>query len=497
MNKNKNKDKVSSVDSNTLDYYNDNMSKKAVGKLMQHANKDEGVRPITRDEYKTFSNQQKKLNNHSDNQIHSISNSTSGNNNQYTQNLNTFIRKNQTVTEKPKNTLHKNELKEKINKLKSNENIKINNKPKSVIDTYVHQNLNGQIDDIINENTIDSNTDNFNNKPNIFIDDFTPQKSNVKKIDKQRKKPKKQPSFTDVKVSDDKFNDDNYFSTLRTSRLSTSNVELDYENLPYSTMSHKNLNKKINERSKNKDKYIEDNVLKEVDKHIRQYNETTSMNEDLVNIVRQTTQEVEKQQSMPKSMQNNSSPSQQKHSRPQSTRSQSNTRTRKQNGHQPNNNYKQKPKGNPTVAFIRISSFIVIIALSISLISNIIKISNLQATIKEQEEQIKDAESLTTQINELRLANDRLQEQLNSNSSTENNSSSDNVNTSENTENSENNEDNEVTTLPTEYTVQTGDNLSKISNTFYGNKNDYNKIVEANNLTDTNVFVGQVLTIPQ
>lgn len=50
------------------------------------------------------------------------------------------------------------------------------------------------------------------------------------------------------------------------------------------------------------------------------------------------------------------------------------------------------------------------------------------------------------------------------------------------------------------YTVQSGDNLSKISKEMYGDANHYNKIFEANKpmLSDPDkIYPGQVLVIPQ
>jgi nucleoid-associated protein YgaU len=48
-----------------------------------------------------------------------------------------------------------------------------------------------------------------------------------------------------------------------------------------------------------------------------------------------------------------------------------------------------------------------------------------------------------------------------------------------------------------DYTVQAGDNLSKISKHFYGDANKYPVIAKANNLDDPNkIKVGQKLVIP-
>jgi nucleoid-associated protein YgaU len=49
----------------------------------------------------------------------------------------------------------------------------------------------------------------------------------------------------------------------------------------------------------------------------------------------------------------------------------------------------------------------------------------------------------------------------------------------------------------TTYTVQSGDNLSKISKHFYGDADQYSKIADANSISDPNLIrVGQDLTIP-
>ena len=48
-----------------------------------------------------------------------------------------------------------------------------------------------------------------------------------------------------------------------------------------------------------------------------------------------------------------------------------------------------------------------------------------------------------------------------------------------------------------EYTIQSGDNLSKISKRFYGSANDYEKIAQANNISDPDkIRAGQTITIP-
>ena len=47
------------------------------------------------------------------------------------------------------------------------------------------------------------------------------------------------------------------------------------------------------------------------------------------------------------------------------------------------------------------------------------------------------------------------------------------------------------------YVVKSGDSLSKIAKSYYGNPNEYNKIASANNISDPDkIQVGQQLKIP-
>lgn len=49
----------------------------------------------------------------------------------------------------------------------------------------------------------------------------------------------------------------------------------------------------------------------------------------------------------------------------------------------------------------------------------------------------------------------------------------------------------------TMYVVKSGDNLSKISKSFYGNANEYTKIAQANGISDPDkIRIGQELKIP-
>lgn len=57
----------------------------------------------------------------------------------------------------------------------------------------------------------------------------------------------------------------------------------------------------------------------------------------------------------------------------------------------------------------------------------------------------------------------------------------------------------EITTTGSsqEYTIQSGDNLSKVSKLFYGSPNHYEKIAQANSIADPDkIRAGQTITIP-
>lgn len=54
-----------------------------------------------------------------------------------------------------------------------------------------------------------------------------------------------------------------------------------------------------------------------------------------------------------------------------------------------------------------------------------------------------------------------------------------------------------VTGQDQKYTIQAGDNLSKVSKLFYGNANKYEQIAKANGMADANkIQVGQEITVP-
>ena len=57
----------------------------------------------------------------------------------------------------------------------------------------------------------------------------------------------------------------------------------------------------------------------------------------------------------------------------------------------------------------------------------------------------------------------------------------------------------EITTTGStqQYTIQSGDNLSKVSKHFYGSPNHYQKIAQANGIADPDkIQAGQTITIP-
>ncbi len=499
-NKNKSKTKVNSIDSNTLDYYNEDMSKKAVGKLFQNVNASkktfdmsggvEGVRPISEDEYNTFQNNikssQVKTSNNTNviNDINNISNNSNRINSPVganTENMRDFIKGNQRInTHKKIDTLHKNNIKEQLLKLSSNTDIDVNSiSTNSNINTYVHENLPKQINEAINEQKTKT-------QPSIFIDDFSPSSKNVKKEPKKKleKKIKRNNEEANInykapKIINNEFKNDDYFATLRTSRLNTQKIDLDYENLPYSTNRNSNIsnaNKKRSDRPKNTN-HTNENIQRQSTEHISKYRETESINDNLINLVRQTTQEMEKEQIISKDI-------------AYKRKMRNEERMRNENRQRNNNATQRRPHKHKksNLAFIRITTTAVIILLAFALIYNINKVNNLKTDIYEKDLLLKEYESINNEMSQLRLENESLKEQLSVLNPVDN--------TEETEEDGSTSENDAENALPTEYVVQSGDNLQKISNKFYGNKEYYTKIKEENSLQSNDLYVGQVLIIP-
>lgn len=503
-NNSKNNNKVNSVDSNTLDYYNEDMSKKAVGKLFQNANNNvsyqdgiEGVRSISRDEYDTFNG--KKSNTTNPNEYNNNNSFSNKSKMVDTQDLNDFVKNNQNInpnSNKKFDTEHKNSIKEQLEKLSSKNDKTLDDRDSNnSLDTYVHTNLPKKINKTLEDKKNEMSQNNSNNYSN-------PKSSQAKS------------SFRPAQIKNNDFYDEDYFATLRTGRLSTSDVELDYENLPYTTQK---TNYSKNEYS-HEPEYIEEEVVEEVDKHISKYQETLSNNETLANMVRITTSEMEKREIQRKNEEyqnqtkrenkkkNNPNPNNRSNSnRPSGSKPRNNnegtgTGTRQSNERKRNRpsssttrTSKSSPSPNPTLAFVRIGTFAIILILSLSLIKFIVNNSTLKSTITEQEIELKKYEDLNKQLTELRLENEKLKEELANSTPIDETNTGENSTSVENTDGSTNSDS---TTLPTEYTVQSGDNLAKISGKFYNDQSLYTKIMDANGLSDGNIYVGQVLTIP-
>lgn len=141
-----------------------------------------------------------------------------------------------------------------------------------------------------------------------------------------------------------------------------------------------------------------------------------------------------------------------------------------------------------TTAFI----FVMLVCLVFNIIANG-KLKNENERLLKENERLAN-ENLTTASlqNEVAVLNDELAKfRLDTNGenvNSENNESSKNNDTSSNTSSN---------TSANTYTVKAGDTLSSISTSVYGDSSKYELIEKENNLTNANLYVGQVLKIPQ
>lgn len=152
--------------------------------------------------------------------------------------------------------------------------------------------------------------------------------------------------------------------------------------------------------------------------------------------------------------------------------------------------YSQSKKRNTMIFRLCTTGFIFVIL--VCLIFNIIANGRLK---KENDMLLAENKRLTTENlstaslqNEVAVLNDELAKfRLDTN---DENVNSQNNNTSENS-------DTNNTSSPSTYTVKSGDTLSSISTSVYGDSSKYTLIEKENNLTNQNLYVGQVLKIPQ
>lgn len=156
---------------------------------------------------------------------------------------------------------------------------------------------------------------------------------------------------------------------------------------------------------------------------------------------------------------------------------------------------KQKNSKNNTVKIIFASMMIVFLVI---LSGFAYKLNSLNSKLKEAEEKLTaDKTSYEEKINNLNSQITALtQENTQNNAENKNNENIQNNNENNNSENnSENNQESD--SIPTEYTVQKGDSIWKISKKVYGDGKLYVNILDANNLPEnTNLQEGQKLVIP-
>ncbi len=136
---------------------------------------------------------------------------------------------------------------------------------------------------------------------------------------------------------------------------------------------------------------------------------------------------------------------------------------------------------------------VILVCLSISIYLNT-KLKSEIGTLKTQNETL-TAEN--AQVKELQTNVDILEDEL-AKLKTDSGSQATTGNTAQAGDTTNSNTTNNGTSEQSknEYTVKPGDTLASISKQFYNDANRYNEIYEANNLTSTNLVVGQKLLIP-
>ncbi len=151
-----------------------------------------------------------------------------------------------------------------------------------------------------------------------------------------------------------------------------------------------------------------------------------------------------------------------------------------------------------TRTIIAAGAFIFLIVLTVM----IVNINSMNAKLRAAEDKVKQADDIRKQLSELTIKYDDLQ--------STNKDLTAQLERIQVSETSPSQDQGEVTSqepstdtassssgLPTTYSVQSGDNLSKISKRFYGNTTDFQKIKDANNLKNDDIFIGQNLIIPE
>ncbi len=152
-----------------------------------------------------------------------------------------------------------------------------------------------------------------------------------------------------------------------------------------------------------------------------------------------------------------------------------------------------------TAKTIRITGIIIILILLVLAIRSTFKISSLNKEIEtlkiDKENLLQDQKDYSL----LKLENEDLKEQLWFLTETTNvpNATQDDETETETETKPETEEVVEENKLPASYTVKSGDNLSKISDLFYGDPSKYYKIVTANNIDPNTLYAGQQLIIPE
>jgi len=155
---------------------------------------------------------------------------------------------------------------------------------------------------------------------------------------------------------------------------------------------------------------------------------------------------------------------------------------------------------------IKIGAGVLAVIIIFTMVSLVIKINTVNARLAEKIDELAKVDDRSAEYEQIRIENDGLKQEVTDLQLEVDELKSqldENRPESSTSVPSENNPPpaSSANTLPSDgeagtYTVQPGDTLSKIANQFYGNSAEYQRIMDANGLTNTNILVGQTLRIP-
>jgi|GEM_PF-1712580 len=158
-----------------------------------------------------------------------------------------------------------------------------------------------------------------------------------------------------------------------------------------------------------------------------------------------------------------------------------------------------------SLPLLKIGAGVLVVIIIFVMGSFVIKINTVNARLAEANEKLAKVSDDSAEYQQMRIENDGLKQEI-EDLKQENESLLTQLESSMTSTASDSPADTEPSAPPSSsanigaeagtYIVEPGDTLSKIAGKFYGNTGEYQRIMDANDLTNTNIFPGQPLRIP-